>query len=223
MTADFLWLQPARPTRGPKPALTLDQIADAAIEVADADGLAAVSMQRVAADLGFTKMSLYRYLPGKAELVAAMVERAIGAPPLLHRPGWRGALTEWAELLLGRYAGHSWALEATAGARPVGPHELGWMESALSVLPPQGLTGAERMDAVATLAGHVRMIAGQAGNPESDLAATIGLVLRHHADRFPALAAAVADLAAHGGGDQAFLFGLERILDGLEVLVRQRV
>jgi hypothetical protein len=96
------------------------------------------------------------------------------------------------------------------------------MEAALTVLPP-GLTGAERLDTVATLAGHVRMIAGQAGSRESDLTATIGLVLRHHADRFPAVAAAVADLAEHGGGDDAFRFGLDRILDGLEVLVRQRV
>ena len=71
MTGDFFWAPRPRPTRGPKPALTLGQIADAAIAVADAEGLAAVSMQRVAADLGYTKMSLYRYLPGKAELVAA--------------------------------------------------------------------------------------------------------------------------------------------------------
>ena len=76
MTGDFFWAPRPRPTRGPKPALTLGQIADAAIAVADAEGLAAVSMQRVAADLGYTKMSLYRYLPGKAELVAAMIERA---------------------------------------------------------------------------------------------------------------------------------------------------
>jgi AcrR family transcriptional regulator len=222
MTVDFLWLQPPAPRRGPKPALTLRQIADAAIEVADADGLAAVSMQRVAAELGFTKMSLYRYLPGKAELVAAMVERALGAPPELGHGHWRGALTEWSAQLLDRYAGHRWSLEAVAGSRPIGPHELGWLETALAALP-DGLTGAERMDTVATLAGHVRMIAGQAGSSESAMAATIGLVLRHHAERFPAVAAAVADAAAHGGGDDAFRFGLERILDGLEVLVSQRV
>src|SRR3954447_23938791 len=97
MTVDFLWQEPSRPTRGPKPALTLDRIADAAIAVADAEGLAAVSMQRVAADLGYTKMSLYRYLPGKAELVAAMLERGIGGPPATVPGGWRAALTGWAE------------------------------------------------------------------------------------------------------------------------------
>ncbi|XVV10632.1 TetR/AcrR family transcriptional regulator [Actinoplanes sp. CA-131856] len=215
----FFWEERPR-TRGPKPALTLSQIADAAIAVADAEGLAAVTMQRVAAELGFTKMSLYRYVPGKTELVAVMLEQALGAPPPVSGP-WREALTMWATSLLDRYAGHRWALEATSGKRPIGPNELAWMESALSVLPA-GLTGAERMDAVAAVAGQVRMIAGQADTAESELTAAIGLVLREHPDRFPALAAAVADAAERGGADQAFDFGLSRILDGVDVLLRDR-
>ena len=220
MTVEFLWHERSRPSRGPKPALTLDQLTDTAIAIADAEGLAAVSMQRVAAVLGYTKMSLYRYLPGKAELTAAMLERAVGAPPELPA-GWRAALTEWAERLLARYARHAWAIEATAGDRPIGPNEVGWLERGLAALPA-GLTGAERMDAVATVAGHVRMIAGQAGTGEAGLTAAIGLVLREHADRFPAVAAAVAEVAEHGGGDQALRFGLERILDGLAALISTR-
>lgn len=223
MTTEFLWHERSRPTRGPKPALRLEQIADIAIAIADAEGLAAVSMQRVAAELGYTKMSLYRYLPGKAELVAAMLERAIGEPPAggPGEIGWRAALTDWAERLLDRYLRHPWGLAATAGSRLIGPNELGWMERALGVLPA-GLTGAERMDAVATLAGHVRMIAGQSGQRESELGATIALVLREHADRFPAVAAAMADIGAHGGTDEAFGFGLARILDGIEILIDRR-
>jgi AcrR family transcriptional regulator len=220
MTVEFLWHERSRPTRGPKPALTLDKIADAAIAVADAEGLAAVSMQRVAADLGFTKMSLYRYLPGKAELVAIMLERGIGEPPAL-TGGWRAGLIEWADGLFAAYVAHPWAVEATAGARPIGPNELSWMESALAVLPP-GLSGAERVDAVAVLAGHVRALAAQAHQSESLMGAAIALVLREHADRFPAVAGAMSDIAAHGGGDQAFRFGLERILDGLQVLLSAR-
>ena len=221
MTADFFWAPRPRPTRGPKPTLTLDQIADAAIAIADAEGLAAVSMQRVAADLGYTKMSLYRYLPGKTELVAAMFERALGEPPEIARQPWREALTEWATVLLAGYAGHRWALEAGTGRRPIGPHEIAWLECALSVLPP-GLAGAESLDAVATIAGHVRMIAGQSGGAESDLVAAIGIALRDHADRYPAVFAAVSDEGERGGGDNAFAFGLARILDGLECLLRER-
>jgi AcrR family transcriptional regulator len=103
MTSEFLWRIRAQPARGPKPALSLERITDTAIEIGDAEGLAAVSMQRVAADLGFTKMSLYRYLPGKAELVALMVERAIGEPPTLDADDWRAGLKEWSHSLLAGY------------------------------------------------------------------------------------------------------------------------
>jgi AcrR family transcriptional regulator len=219
VTGDFLWQERARPTRGPKPALTLDKIADAAIAIADAEGLAAVSMQRVAADLGYTKMSLYRYLPGKAELVAAMIERAIGEAPALDGQGWRDGLKTWAQALLTNMEGHAWAQEATTGSRPIGPNELGWTEQALRVLP-QALTGAERMDTVATVAGHVRMIAGQ--NSQKAPEASLLRAMTEHADAYPAVAAAMADIAVTGGMDQAFDFGLERILDGLDVLIGGR-
>jgi AcrR family transcriptional regulator len=224
MTAEFLWQARAKPTRGPKPALTLEQIADAAIAIADAEGLAAVSMQRVAADLGYTKMSLYRYLPGKAELVAAMIERALGGPPVIAGQPWRPGLTTWAKALLTACAGHTWASEATTGSRPIGPNELEWTEQALRVLP-ESLTGAERMDTVAILAWQVRMSASQAGSsdsPEVELEASMARAMTEHADRYPAVAAAMADIAATGGTDEAFTFGLERILDGLEVLIRSR-
>ncbi|GLW32649.1 TetR/AcrR family transcriptional regulator [Actinoplanes regularis] len=213
---DFLWQERPGGKRGPKPALTLEAIADAAIAVADAEGLAAVSMQRVAADVGYTKMALYRYLPGKSELVAVMLERAMSAPPDLSAGDWRATLTLWAERLFALYREHPWALDVTAGNRPVGPNELGWMEVALARLP-EGLNGAERMDLVAVIAGHVRSIVVQPG--ESGLLAAFA----EHAERFPAISAALADIAVRGGQDQALSFGLERILDGLEMLISKRV
>jgi AcrR family transcriptional regulator len=163
-------------------------------------------------------MSLYRYLPGKAEMVAAMLERALAHPPRLGNP-WREALTDWATALLAAYTGHPWALEASSGRRPIGPGEMAWMESALRVLPP-GLSGAERLDTVATIAGHVRMIVGQVA--ESDLTAAMGMILRDHAATYPAVVAAISDVADRGGADNAFAFGLGRILDGLECLLEQR-
>ncbi|MEV4638811.1 TetR/AcrR family transcriptional regulator [Actinoplanes sp. NPDC049548] len=223
MTVEFLWGGRARPTRGPKPALTLEGIADAGIAVADAEGLAAVSMQRVAAELGYTKMSLYRYLPGKAELVAVMVERAIGEPPALAEPGWRPALEEWSRLLLGRYLAHPWTVEATVGRRPLGPYEMGWMECALDRIAELPLSGPERLDTIAVLAGHGRMLAQQAAAMlgEAEMSTAIAAVLREHGERFPQLTAALAG-AADGGADQAFEYGLARILDGVEMLVRSR-
>jgi AcrR family transcriptional regulator len=224
MTAECLWGERAQGKRGPKPAMSLERIVATAIAVADAEGLAAVSMQRVAADLGFTKMSLYRYLPGKAELVALMVEQGLGEAPALDTADWRAALAEWTSLLLDAMVRHPWAAEATAGSRPLGPNELGWMERALAALPASGLAGIERLDTVAVLAGHARVTAGQVASRqrEADLGEAIGTVLRQHADRYPAIAAAFADAAVTGGQDQAFDFGLARILDGLEALIRGR-
>jgi AcrR family transcriptional regulator len=225
MTAEFLWRRRTRPTRGPKPALSLERIADTAIGIADAEGLAAVSMQRVATELGFTKMSLYRYLPGKTELVALMVERAIGEPPEAGTGDWHADLQEWAQRLLAAYLRHPWALEATVGPRPIGPNELGWMERAVAAMAGTGLTGAERLDAIAVLAGHTRTIAEQAAatdRPEARLAAQITKLLREHGDRFPALAATMTSAATEGPREQAFSFGLDRILDGLQLLIAQR-
>ena len=225
MSVEFLWGERAQPTRGPKPGLSLESITDAAIAVADAEGLPAVSMQRVAAELGKTKMSLYRYLPGKAELVALMIERAIGEPPVLRADAWRAALTEWSEHLFEAYRRHPWSVDATVGRRPLGPRELGWMESALAALGAEsGLTGAERLDAVAVLAGHARMLAQQAAArlDEDEMNAAMGQVVMLHGERFPQLTAAMRETAVEGGQNQAFTFGLDRILDGLASLIERR-
>lgn len=95
-TVELLWGTRQRPKRGPKPALTLEGIVAEAVAIADVDGLAELSMQRLAQGLGFTKMSLYRYVPGKAELTALMLDSALGAPPRSPpstgiRPASRGA------------------------------------------------------------------------------------------------------------------------------------
>ena len=80
-TVELLWGLRAASTRGPKATLNVENIAAAAVEVADTDGIDAVSMQRVAEDLSFTKMSLYRHVAGKADLIAVMIEHAVGTPP----------------------------------------------------------------------------------------------------------------------------------------------
>lgn len=82
-SVELLWERRERPRSGPKPAHSIEQITKAAIEIADADGLAAVAMQRVASKLGFTKMALYRYVAGRSELIALMIDAALGAPPEL--------------------------------------------------------------------------------------------------------------------------------------------
>ncbi|MFB7876122.1 TetR/AcrR family transcriptional regulator [Nocardia sp. NPDC056064] len=225
-TVDLLWGAPQRPKRGPKPALTLDGIVAEAIALADAEGLTALSMQRLAERLGFTKMSLYRYVPGKEQLTALMVDTALGAPPTLGSPGWRGGLRTWAEAIFARYRAHPWAIELTLGIRPIGPNEMGWTEAALLALADTGLAPAEQLDTIVLINGHARSLAQQVASvrdadAETEFAEQFAAMMTAAGDRFPTVSAAFAAEAVAGHGD-AFDYGIERILDGLAVLIAQR-
>ncbi|MFI0907659.1 TetR/AcrR family transcriptional regulator [Streptomyces sioyaensis] len=236
-SVELLWGGRERPGRGPKPALSLERITRTALTLADAGGLGAVSMQRIAAELDFSKMSLYRYVPGKTELVALMIDMAMGEPPP-DTPGpagagqWREALRTWAKALAEVYERHPWLLGAAVGPRVMGPNELGWTERAVAALADTGLSGGEQFDAVVVVSGHVRALAqvsasmglgsARAKEPEQVMSAALNELLAGRADRFPAIAAAVAatetDVTAR---DQADEFGLERILDGLEAYMHR--
>jgi AcrR family transcriptional regulator len=229
---DLLWGTRKPPRRGPKPSLSLERIVTGAIALADTQGLANLSMQHLAERLGCAKMALYRYVPGKAELVALMVDAAIGdppRPPAKTAPGeqpWQAVLRLWATTIVARYRAHPWVIEATAGTRPPGPNEMAWMETALGALAGTGLTGAERLDAVVLLNGHVRSLvqvtsAGQQ-EPEQEMARQVGSILSAHPERFPQVLAAFADSAQASGRDNALHFGIDRILDGIAALTATR-
>jgi AcrR family transcriptional regulator len=242
---DLLWGTPQRPRRGPKPSLSRERIVNAAIALADAEGLASLSMQHLAERLGYAKMALYRYVPGKAELVALMIDDAIGEPPSAPRQsagtgaaagageatgasevGWRMVLRQWALTIFERYRAHPWAIEATTGARPNGPHEMAWLERALAALAGTGLTGAERLDAVVLLNGHVRSLVQVAPPGQEDLEQEMArqalVALSAHADRYPQVMAAFSEGPGPGGRDNALEFGIDRILDGLAALIAER-
>nr|WP_323137942.1 TetR/AcrR family transcriptional regulator [Nocardia sp. alder85J] len=233
---DLLWGTRDRPRRGPKPSLTLERIVGEAIALADAEGLANLSMQRLAERLGCAKMALYRYLPGKAELAALMVDFAMGAAPelvaesvaaeqLSSESPWRRQLRAWAVAVFDGMCAHPWMQELVVGARPLGPNEIGWFEAGLTPLAETGLTGAERLDAIALLAGHARALAQQTvGEPglENEMARQLGATLSAHAGRYPHTIAAFAAPEGPGARDNALNFGIDRILDGLAVLMATR-
>ncbi|MFC0533759.1 TetR/AcrR family transcriptional regulator [Phytohabitans kaempferiae] len=220
---ELLWGHQGRRTRGPRPALTLASIADAAIRVADEEGLDAVSMQRVAAALGVTKMALYRYVPSKAELLAVMTEVAVGEPPAIYNVpgGWRRKIEEWAEMLRATWQEHPWLPTATLGERLMGPRETGWAEVAVSALEGTGLSGAERMNAVFLVSGHVRNTQSQPWIADPRLSPLLTDLVRREKERFSALVAAIDDTGPDAG-DNGWSFGLNRILDGLEQLIESR-
>ncbi len=145
------WGRRQRPTRGPKPGLTLDRIVAAGIKVAMTEGIGALSMTRVAAELGVGTMSLYRYVAAKDELLTLMVDGALGMPPPAP-PGedWRSGLRRWAVGVRDAYRRHPWALRVPISAPPMGPNNVAWLENALRALRRDApVRAAEAVDRVA--------------------------------------------------------------------------
>ncbi|WP_051681945.1 TetR/AcrR family transcriptional regulator [Cellulomonas sp. HZM] len=231
-----LWRAPAPARRGPRPGLTLEQIADAGIALADAEGLDAVSMARLAESLGFTTMSLYRYVSSKDDVLMLMSDRASGRPPVVGPEvgGWRARL----ELLLGLSApilgAHPWMSRTTALLFAVGPNRLAWMEAMVAALEETALTEAEKLLVVGALSGHqlerARMVDAELTRQRS-VAASAGdegsapdLVIERLVDpvQHPAMSRVVAAGVFRGEPDAdagALDFGTRLILDGAERLV----
>jgi AcrR family transcriptional regulator len=218
-----------RPAQTRKRGLTVERVVAAAVALADAEGIDAVSMSRVAERLGFTTMSLYRHVRGKDELVLLMVDAAAGEPP--HYPdqaGWRERLELWSRELLARMREHPWVLGLPISRPPWAPAQLAWLDRGLAALAETKLTEDEKASVVLLLNGHVF---GQArfhvdlGEPESFDTYIEGLTDLLDAERYPALSRAIAAgifAPSEGDADTDFAFGLDRVLDGVERLVAQR-
>ncbi|CAL9404124.1 MULTISPECIES: TetR/AcrR family transcriptional regulator [Streptomyces] len=235
-STEAVWGVRARPPKGPRPGLSLQRIVDAGVLVASSEGIEAVSMSRVAKQLGSAPMALYRYVRAKDELLALMTDAAYGPPPELDpEEGWRPNLSTWAWAHMAALRRHPWVLRIRAGGLPTLPNQVGWMEQALSSLKGTGLPEAQKLSVMILLNGFVRT-AGQlaaemdsasqaAGSTEHEAMADYGRTLGKLAgpDRFPALNAVLSAgvLEQQDSPDNEFVFGLERILDGIEVLIRE--
>lgn len=235
---EAVWGLRERPQKGPKPGLSLERIIGGAVAIAEAEGIGAVSMNRVAVDLGVTTMALYRYVGSKDELLVLMTDAAFGAPPdLAAEPGgWRVGLTRWCWALLHVQCKHSWMLRIPVNGYPTTPNQLGWLETGLASLGDTPLDEHEKLSVMLTLSGFVRIQATLAsdiddytratGTAADDAPASYARVLEKLAspERFPALNAVIASgvMDRHDGPDTEFIFGLERFLDGIELLVREK-
>jgi AcrR family transcriptional regulator len=147
---ELLWGTGEPPSRGPKPGLTLRRIVTAAIEVADAEGLGAVSMRRLSAELGVGTMSLYRYVPGKAELLDLMLDRVQDPAPGLPEPpdDWREGVEALARGYLDLYRRHPWLLRVNQSRSVLGPGSLRGLEAALRALRGMGLSDQETLSVI---------------------------------------------------------------------------
>ena len=232
----LLWGTPApAPARGPRPKVTLEQIIRAGTELADAEGLDALSMRRVAERLGIGTMSLYTYVPGRTELVHLMYDRAVGpTPPPPDGATWRQALRHYAHLGRRLHQDHPWTLSvATPGLMLMSPNSTTRADAVYAALAPLGLPAAHQAAIADSVDAYVRGACqgSGAGLTSADLdggftdhddyerwwaEATphlIGLVTR---ERFPHLYAVWEAGAFEESADAAFDYGLDRLLDGIE-------
>ena len=234
---ELLWNAAAEPVngRGPKPKIALAQIVQTGIELADADGLDALSMRKVAAQLGVGAMSLYTYLPGRSELVELMIDRAYAERELPDRSlGWRARVEQHARETWSLYLAHPWLLDHNLARLPVGPHVLDFEESLLAAIAAGGVPPARIFPISNVITWHLFGMA-RAQISDAEEARHTGVsaeayylsrnsfwVTYFDPARYPTMAA----IHASGGFDdpenQDFETMLARLLDAIELLVTPR-
>ena len=237
-TLALLWRDPTtEPARGPARGLDLDAVVAAATDIADREGLDAVTMRRLASELKVAAMTLYTYVPGKAELVDLMLDSAYQRLPLADTSGrpWRDRLTVVVSENRALYQAHPWAAAVSTLRPPLGPGLMAKYDHELRALQGLGLTDVQMDDALAYLLSFVQASArhtadaraaqlDSAMNDEAWWAANAPLLARVlDEDAYP-LATRVGTAAgtAHGSAhdpDHAYHFGLGRVFDGLAALI----
>ena len=170
---DLLWGRRERGKRGPRPGLSADAIVDAAVRIADAEGLDAVSMARVAAKLGFTTMSLYRYVASKDELLQLMFNAsALGAESLvIEGDGWRSRLRTWAIIQRDMLDLHPWVTHMPMAAPPLAPNSLHFVERGLETMDETGLPDSDKLRIIGLLSSYTLSEARMADDARRAMAA----------------------------------------------------
>ncbi|MGW6982672.1 TetR/AcrR family transcriptional regulator [Streptomyces sp. NPDC054932] len=237
---EMAWGLRERPGKGPRPTLTLPRIVEAAVTLAAGEGMDAVSMGRVAKELGVSTMSLYRYVTAKEELHILMSDAGVGTPPPLPPQaqgwGWRELLTDWAYAQRAVLMANSWILRIPLTGAPVSPNQLAWMERGLAAMAGTSLQEGEKISTIILIGGLVRNEATMAADmmdaivksgvaPDQVLGQYVRtLRLMTGPDTHPAVTRLLESDAFTGADepDFQFRFGLDRILDGLAALIAGR-
>ncbi|TMR92888.1 TetR/AcrR family transcriptional regulator [Nonomuraea basaltis] len=225
-------LTPATRRRGPKPAYSVEQIVEVAVEVADTDGFAGLSMPKIAGRLGITANALYRYVQSKEELLVLLAEAGWGPPPQAVRQAanWRAAATEWTRAMIDRYRVHPWLLDLPVNAAPMTPHLVGWLEVFMDGMTGSGLNDRDTLGCALLLDGYARSTARLARNLHESaetaaMTSAIGFLQSLLRERgFPRTAALMAntDYIEDELPPSDVEFGLDRILAGIEALIADR-
>jgi AcrR family transcriptional regulator len=237
-TIDLLWGVHRR-RRGPKPSLSGEQVVTTAIQIADRDGLGGLSMRRLADELGITAMSLYGYVLSKAELLDVMADRSYAeiTPRDSQAKPWRATLAALAEQHWALLLSHPWLLQVASSRPLLGPGMTAFYDAELAAVDGLGLTDIDMDLIVSLLDDYVRGAAGGAveaaqaqahtGVSDQQWWQTYGPLLAVVLDpaRYPTAirvgAAAGAEYGAAHDPARSFTFGLQRIIDGIEVFITE--
>jgi AcrR family transcriptional regulator len=264
---ELLWGRVVAPARGPRQGLTVAEIVSEAVRLADGEGLEAVSMRRIGQLLGRSAMSLYTYVPSKAELTDLMLDAVLaelcGDYVVSGPGGWRSGTECWARAAWDFYRRHPWVLHISASRATLGPRELDAYEAQLAVLAELSLGGPELARIVNVVASFVRgsakavadartarQVTGMTDDewwnarapildeflPPEERAHRYPMIVRlageQAYDPVPVPAPGAGQGSGAGAGSEAvsyleaealdtFDFGLQRLLDGIEVRIAQ--
>jgi AcrR family transcriptional regulator len=220
-------------TDGSRSGLDIDRMVECAISIADAEGLVALSMRRVARELGRPAvMSLYRHVQSKDDLIDLMLDRVVGEATVVSAADqdWRVTLRDSAIARRAVMLRHPWAIEVSAGRALLGPYSLGQMERTLEALDGLGIT----LDLAFSIFGCVDAytmgsVADEIARQGSWDQHTLK-VQRSRPDLSEAMASGAYPLLArfvaghrHPSSDERFQFGLDRLLDGVATLVERDI
>jgi AcrR family transcriptional regulator len=238
---ELLWGRRGRRSRGPKPRLRVERIVEAAIGIADAEGLEALSMRRVAEQLGVGTMSLYRYVPGKDGLIDLMFDTVLTEvkPPDTVPGGWQEKVAHVMRHDWDLYHRHPWVLQVPVNRPPMGPNVVAAFESSLRAISGIGLTAHEMLAVVSLIDAYVRGVARQSldaaqteqrtGISDEEWWRSAGEAMDAVIDysRYPTIVQVAEDggfdVPAHDPQDRTYFeFGLQRVLDGIQALVDTR-
>jgi len=223
------------PQRGPKRELSIRQIVDAAIEIADRDGLSAVSMNRVASSLGYTAMSLYRYIPSKDDLLLLMQDAVCEVPlPDEDAPDWRDNMRLFVKLSMQVFRDHPWFGDIPISGVPITPNNLRVIDWGLRFMRDFPLNDYEKISFILLLSNYARssgliqrdmdlaLKSGSTAERFSGTDYTLALKALVKPDQFPYLYPVIMSgvYTEENPGENPIGndidFGLERILDGIE-------
>lgn len=230
LTPISIWDIPEQGTRGPKGKYDRNAVAVAAIRLADAGGLDAVTMRRVASELGIAPMSLYNYVPTKDHLIQLMVDM-VGRDyryPEVEPADKRAAIADLGRQGRGITRRHPWLPDAMRHPAVIGPSGLRYIESFLGLLAGSEMDTTAKMEFIALINGFALMYGGMEGtlaaqqastgvSPDQHAAAQVAALVRAAASgQFPNLATALAASAPsrERDADEVFDSCVRRLIDG---------